>query len=150
MTAELFTIKSLLVQSVIMLGALAVTLFFLIRAVLRRQPKHIVVFSVWFCLVLGFFNSSLFGFSEVRVTPKGVALSYGYFSPRNSMLSLHIDWRIESQRAGLRKSKHLYFLVIDGKESMRVRGVKGLELLDAIGKAIDRMKAANPEEGAAG
>jgi hypothetical protein len=150
MAAEVFIIKSLLIQSAIMLGALGIIVFFLIRAVWQRQPKHIVIFSIWSCLVLAFFNSSLFGFSEVKVTPQGVGLTYGYLSPRNRMLPLHVDWRIESHRAGLRKTKLLYFLVIGGKESMRVRGGKGLELLNAIGESIDRMKAANPEEETAG
>jgi len=150
MPAEVFTIKSLLIQNAIMLGAFGITLFFLIRAIWQRRRKHIVVFLIWSCLVVGFFNSPLFGFSEVRVSHQGVGLTYGYLSLRNSVLPLHVDWRIERHWAGLRKAKRLYSLVIDGKESMRVRGGKGLELLNTIGEAIDRMKAANPEEEAAG
>ena len=149
MPTEVFTIKSLLIQNSIMLGAFGITLFFLIRAIWQGRRKHIVVFLGWSCLVVGFFNSPLFGFSEVRVSHQGVALTYGYLSFRNSALPLPVDWRIERHRAGLRKTKRLYSLVIDEKESMRVRGGSGLALLNTIGEAIDRMKASNPKEEAA-
>jgi hypothetical protein len=146
MPAEVFTIKSLLLQNTLMLGALGITILFLIRAIWKKRRKHIIVFSIWSCLVVGFFNSSLFGFSEVRVTPKGLRINYGLLSLRNSVLPLHSDWSIQKHRGGLRKTKRLYSLVIAGKESMRVRGGGGLKLLDTIGRSIDRMKSAHLQE----
>ena len=144
MPAEVFIIKSLLLQNTLMLGALGIILLFLIRAIWKKRRKQIIVFSVWSCLVVGFFNSSLFGFSEVRVTPKGLEIDYGFLSLRNSVLSLDSDWKILTHRGGLRKTKKLYSLVIAGRQSMPVRGGGGLELLNTIGQAIDRMKAVNP------
>ncbi len=146
MPAEVFTIKSLLVQNTLMLGALGITIFFLIRAAWKKNRRHIIVFSIWPCLVLAFFNSPFFGFSEVRVSPQGLGINYGLLSLRNTVLPLHSDWRIQKRRAGLRKTKRLYSLVIAGKESMRVRGGRGLELLDTIGRSIDSMKAADVQE----
>jgi hypothetical protein len=127
-----------------MLGALGIAILFLIQAIRKKRRKHIIVFSIWPCLVVGFFNSSLFGFSEVRVTPQGLRINYGFLSPRNSVLPLHSDWEIQTHRVGLRKTKLVYSLVIAGKVSMRVRGAGGLKLLDNIGRSIDRMRAAHP------
>ena len=75
MPAEVFIIKSLLLQNTLMLGALGINLLFFIRAIWKKNGKQIVVFSIWSCLVVGFFNSSLFGFSEVRVTPQGLEIA---------------------------------------------------------------------------
>jgi hypothetical protein len=141
MPVEVFTIKSLLVQNTLMLSALGIIILFLIRAVWMKRRRHIVVFSIWLCLVIGFFNSSLFGFSEVRVSPKGLRINYGFLSVRNTQLPLDSDWRIQKHRAGLRKTKRLYSLVIAGRESMRVSGGGGLRNLEEIGLYIDRMKA---------
>ena len=142
MPAEVFIIKSLLLQNTLMLGALGIILLFLIRAIWKKSAKGIVVFLIWPFLVVGFFNSSLFGFSEVRVTPKGLDIDYGLLSLRNSVLPLDSDWKIQTHRAGLRKTKTLYSLVIAERQSMRVRGAGKLALLNTIGGAIDRMKAA--------
>jgi hypothetical protein len=144
MPAEVFIIKSLLLRNTLMLGASGIILLFLIRAIWKKSRKQIIVFSVWSCLVVGFFNSSLFGFSEVRVTPKGLEIDYGFLSLRNSVLSLDSDWKILTRRGGLRKTKKLSSLVIAGRQSMPVRGGGGLELLNTIGQAIDGMKAVNP------
>ncbi len=144
MPTEVFIIKSLLLQDTLMLGALGITLLFLIRSIRKKHRKQMVVFSVWSCLVVGFFNSPLFGFSEVLVTPQGLEISYGLLSLRNRVLPLHSDWRVQMHRAGLRKTKRLYSLVIAGQRSMRVRGAGGVTLLNTIGQSIDRMRAADP------
>ena len=146
MPTEVFTIKSLLVQNTLMLGALGITILLLLRAIWKKRRRQIIAFSIWSCLVVGFFNSPLFGFSEVGVGPEGLQINYGLLSLHNRVLPLHSDWRIRKHRAGLRKTKRLYSLVIAGKESMRVRGGRGLKLLDTIGRSIDRMKAAYPRE----
>ena len=146
MPTEVFTIKSLLVQNTLMLGALGITILLLLRAIWKKRRRQIIAFSIWSCLVVGFFNSPLFGFSEVGVGPEGLQINYGLLSLHNRVLPLHSDWRIQKHRAGLRKTKRLYSLVIAGKESMRVRGGRGLKLLDTIGRSIDRMKAAYPRE----
>jgi hypothetical protein len=146
MPVDVFAIKSLLVQNTLMLGALGIIILFLIRAIWRRRRRHIVVFSIWLCLVVGFFNSPLFGFSEVRVTPEGLRIDYGMLSVHNTVLPLSSDWRIREHRAGLRKTKRLFSLVIAGRQSMRVKGGGGLKTLEAIGRSIDRMKAAHVRE----
>ena len=51
MPAEVFIIKSLLLQNTLMVGALGITLLFLIRAIWKKEPKthnrlfNLVVFS---------------------------------------------------------------------------------------------------------
>ena len=138
---QTFVIRSLWVQNTAMLLSLGVVVFLFGRFLLEKKPRHTLVCFVWILLVLWFFNSRFFGFSVVRVTPSGIEIHYGVLSWRNTVLPIHTPWRIENRFSGIRKTGRLYFLKIDGHESMKVKGRKDLELLQAVGKAIDRMNA---------
>jgi len=142
MDSEIFIIKSLYIQNSIMLTFLCVVVSFLVHSILKKKPKHIVVFSIWLLLVLWFFNSPFFGFSAVSVSPTGIKLNYGILSFRNDLLSIDSEWKVETYMAGIRKNKRLHFISIGGRQSMNVRGVKKLHLLEKIGESIERTKSA--------
>lgn len=141
MDPQTFVIKSLFVQNTIMLVALSVVLFFLFRSLIKRQGKHILLVSLWLLIVLWFFNSSFFGFSAVTVAPRGIRVNYGILSFRNGWLPLDTPWKIEGYMGGIRRMEQLYYLKIDGQESMKVKGGADYELLKRIGNKIEKMKA---------
>ena len=141
MNTEIFIIKSLYVQNAIMLAFLGITVSFLIYSIFKRKPKHIAAFTIWVFLVLWFFNSPFFGFSVVTVGSQGIKLDYGILSIRNDVLPLDSEWKIETYMSGIRKNKRLYFISIVDRQSMKVRGVKDLRLLEKIGESIERVKA---------
>ena len=140
MASHTYIIKSLYVQNAIMLLALGVVLFLLARAVIKGKAKHIIVFSIWVCIVLWFFNSPFFGFSAVDVGPQGIKLHYGILSFRDTILPVESPWSVESRLSGIRKTKRVFFMRIGDRESMKVRWKEGYELLGNIGEAMDEAR----------
>ena len=140
MNTETFIIKSIYIQNTIMLCFLGLAISFLLYAVLKKRKKHIMVFSLWVILVFWFFNSPFFGFSVVSVNPDGIKINYGILSLRNDLLSIDSKWEIKTYLSGIRKNRKLYFISIGGHQSMKVKGLKNLQLLEKIGESIERMK----------
>ncbi len=142
MEGQTFVIKSLMVQNAIMLFALGIVVFFLMRALMKGRLKHVVVFVVWVGIVLWFFNSPFFGFSRLSVNPGGIQVRYGILSFRNTTLPLETKWEIETSTSGIIKTTKLYDICVGEHRSMRVKGKRELELLQKIGGSIDGAKKA--------
>ena len=123
-----------------MLSFLGIVVSLLVNSIIKTKQKHMVVFSLWVLLVFWFFNSPLFGFSAVSVSPDGIKLNYGILSFRNDLLPVESEWKTETDMAGIRRNKRLHFISIGDRQSMRVRGAKDLELLERIGGSIEEMK----------
>lgn len=140
MPAQTFIIKSLLVQNSIMLLSLGAVIFFVVLALLKKRPKHLIAALVWVGIVLWFFNSSYFGFSAISVSPEGIALNYGVLSLRNDLLPIDTPWGVETGFSDIRKMKKVYFIHVGDHKSMRVRGEDGYALLKKIGETIDAKK----------
>jgi len=140
MPSETFVIKSILIQNIIMLSLLGIVVSLLANSIIKKKQKHIVVFALWVLLVFWFFNSPLFGFSAVSVSPQGNKLNYGILSFRNDLLPIESEWKVETYMAGIRRNKRLHFISIGDRQSMKVRGAKDLELLKRIGGSIEEMK----------
>ena len=138
MDTEIFIIKSLFIQNMIMLACLGLVVSLFVLSVVKKRPKHTVVFLIWVFLVVWFFNSPFFGFSSVSVSPEGIRINYGILSFRNDLLPLSSEWKIETTLSGLRRHKRLYFILIAGRESMKVKGDEKTRLLHRIGESIDR------------
>ena len=134
-------IKSMIVQNGVMLLSLGFVLFMAVRGLAKKKFKQALIFFVWVVIVLWFFNSTFFGFSAVTVSPRGIHLDYGVLSIRNTMVPLDASCRIVSTMSGIKKLRRLYFLEVDGHQSMKVRGKKGVEVLEAITAAIEGMKS---------
>lgn len=141
MTAQAFIIKSLFVQNSIMLFSLGAVMFFLIFALVKRKPKHVAAALIWLIIVIWFFNSPFFGFSTVAVSPAGIRLNYGVLSFKNDLLPTHSLWKIETHFSDIKKMKKVYLIRIADHESMKVKGERGLSLLEEIGGAIENLKA---------
>jgi len=142
MESQTFAIKSLMVQNAVMLFSLGIVVFFLLRAFMKGRLKHVVVFVVWVGIVLWFFNSPVFGFSRLTVSPKGIQVQYGILSFRNTTLGLETKWEIETRLSGIIRTTKLYDIRVGEHRSMRVKGKRGLELLQKIGLSIDGVKKA--------
>ena len=140
MEIQTFVIKSLPLQNTIMLFSLGIVLFFLVRSLVKGKFKHILVFLAWIGIVIWFFNSPFFGFSEVAVSRGGIGVSYGILSLRNKTLPLDTQWKIETSPSGLLKTSKLYYLQIGEDRSMKIKGKKDLALLRKIGEAIAHMR----------
>jgi hypothetical protein len=140
MEIKTFVIKSLPVQNTIMLLSLGIVLFFLTRSLIKGKLKHIMVFLAWTGIVIWFFNSPFFGFSEVTVSRRGIKVNYGILSLRNKTLPLDTQWKIETSPSGLLKTSKLYYLQIGKHRSMKVKGKNDLALLRRIGDAIARTR----------
>jgi hypothetical protein len=123
-----------------MLSSLGVVVSLLIYSVVKKRRKHVVVFSLWVLLVLWFFNSPLFGFSAVSVSPDGIKLNYGILSFRNDLLPLESECKIETYMSGIRRNRRLHFITIGGRQSMKVRGAKDVQLLERIQDYIEHVK----------
>ena len=141
MTAQAFIIKSLFVQNSIMLLSLGAVIFFLVFALVKKKPKHMVAAFIWLIIVIWFFNSPFFGFSTVTVSPAGIRLNYGILSLRNDLLPPDSPWKIETHFSDIRKMKKVYLIRIADHASMKVKGNKGQSLLEEIGGAIENLKA---------
>jgi len=142
MDCQTFAIKFLFVQNAIMVLSLGIVVYLLVRALWKKNIRHALVFSVWILIVFWFFNSPFFGFSEVKVCPGGIRLNYGVLSFRNTEFPLHTPWTIKTTLSGVRKTKRLHFLRIGDRESMKVHGLKDLNLLKEVGEAIEDKKRA--------
>lgn len=140
MNTETSIIKSIYVQNTIMLCFLGLAISFLLHSILKKRQRHIVVFSVWVLLVLWFFNSPFFGFSVVSVSPEGIKLNYGILSIRNDLLPIDSKWEVRIYLSGIRKNKKLFFISVGERQSMKVKDLKDLQLLEKIGESIERMK----------
>jgi hypothetical protein len=142
MDSQLFIIKSLYVQDGIMLAALAGLIFLLVRSIARKKIKTMIAVLIWIGIVLWFFNT-FFGFSTVRISPEGIELKYGLISPRNTVLPIDSKWKIENYLSGIRRNRRLFYIEIDGRQSMRLTG-RHAQVLEEIGAAIDAMKGLKP------
>jgi hypothetical protein len=140
MDTDTFIIKSVYVQNGIMLTFLGVAIAFLVHSVFKKRPKHIAVFSVWVLLVIWFFNSPFFGFSAVSAGPEGININYGVLSFQNSRLPLDSTWEVKTYLGGIRKNRRLYYIIIGGHRSMKVKW-EGEPLLREIGESIDRFRS---------
>lgn len=142
MEAVVFTIKSMFVQNLVMLSVAFLLGGLIFWAAITRRPKHLVAGLIWAGIVLWFFNSPFFGFSQATVSPSGIALKYGILSFRNITLPLDTKWSIESRSKGIMKLKKVYFIRIGRHVSMRV-GARDKGILLELGKKIDEMKHRN-------
>ena len=140
MDTQLFVIKSLWVQNIVMLLALGLVLFFLYYSFIKKKPKHLLASAIWLAIVLWFFNSSFFGFSTVAINPEGIEVNYGILSFRNDSLPITSHWEIITAPSGIRRLRKVYLIKIGNHESMKVRGVNDVNLLKNIGAAIDECR----------
>jgi hypothetical protein len=140
METQTFFIRSVMVQNVIMGIIVAIIVAVLIRFLLRKQLKYTVVAVIWACIALWFFNSPLWGFSAVTVSPNGLQIHYGFLSVfRNATLPVDTHWKIRRYLGGIRKLKNLYYFQLENHQSLKVRGADKVELLQALGGAIDEI-----------
>lgn len=136
---NLFVIKSLLVQNSIELTVLGGLSAGLIYCGFKKRYKPLAICMIWIMTVLWFFDSPLFGFSTIQISPAGIQLDYGILSTRNVILPPGTSWKIETGLSGIRKNKRLHYLVIADKHSMKLKGEKGASLLKDIGASIDKI-----------
>ncbi|MDY6955030.1 MAG: hypothetical protein SWE60_26305 [Thermodesulfobacteriota bacterium] len=140
MEPETFFIRSVMVQNIIMgiIGAIIVGL--LVHTIRRRKSTHVILVVLWALIALWFFNGPLWGFSAVTVGPGGVEIHYGFSSVfLNTTLPVDTEWKIHKYRGGIRRLKNLYFFQLEQRKSLKVRGEDKLEVLKALGAAIDRI-----------
>jgi hypothetical protein len=140
MDVQIFVIRSLWIQNSVMLFALGLVLFFIFYSLKKRKPKHLLAAIIWLGIVLWFFNSPFFGFSTVAVSPEEIKINYGILSFRNAHLPITSPWKIVSAPTGFQKLKKVHLIKIGNHESMKVRGIKDLDLLKSIGAAIDEYR----------
>ena len=140
MEPQSFFIRSLAVQNVIMAILVAIVVAVLIRSVLKRNVSYVVAVLIWGVVTVWFFNGPLWGFSAVTVSPQGIELHYGFLSVfRNTTLPVDTKWKIRKYLGGIRKLKNLYFFQLENHQSLKVRGPDKMEVLHAIGAAIDEI-----------
>jgi hypothetical protein len=140
MEAPTFFIRSVMVQNIIMGIIVAIIVTLLIRFVWRQQLKYTVVTVIWACAAVWFFNGPLWGFSAVTVSPQGLQVHYGFLSVfRNTTLPVDTHWKICRYLGGIRRLKNLYFFELANRQSLKVRGVDKIELMQALGAAIDEL-----------
>ena len=129
-----------MVQNVIMAIIAAIIAGVLIRCILKKQPKFIMAVVLWAVIAVWFFNGPLWGFSAVTVSPKGLEIHYGFLSVYlNTTLPVETEWEIRKYLGGIRRLKNLYFFQLENHKSLKVRGQDKLEVLDALGAAIDHL-----------
>jgi hypothetical protein len=140
MEAQTFFIRSVMVQNTIMGIIAAIIVLLLFRSTLKQRIKHLVAVVIWGLIAIWFFNGPFWGFSAVTVSPEGLEVRYGFLSVfRNTTLPADTHWKIRKYLGGIRKLKNLYFFQLANHQSMKVRGQDKLELLHALGAAIDRV-----------
>jgi hypothetical protein len=138
MEAETFFIRSVMVQNVIMALIAAIIVGLLIRFIRRKNVNYAVAVGLWGLIALWFFNGPFWGFSAVTVAPYGLEVHYGVLSVfRNTTLPVDSPWKIRRYRGGIRKLKNLYFFQLPHHQSLKVRGLGKLEVMQALGAAID-------------
>jgi len=140
MTTEIFFIRSLTIQNVIMGIIAAIIAGLFIRSILQRKSRHTVAVVLWALIALWFFNSPLWGFSAITVSPDGLKLHYGFLSVfKNTSLPPATSWKIRVYMGGIRKIKRLYYLQLARHNSLKVRGADRLSTLQSVGTAIDNL-----------
>jgi hypothetical protein len=140
MEAQTFFIRSVMVQNVIMGIIAAIILGVLIRCLWKQQLKNTVAVVIWALIAVWFFNGPLWGFSAVTVSPDGLQIHYGFLSVfRNTTLPVDTHWKIRKYLGGIRKLKNLYFFELADHRSLKVRGMRKIELMQALGAAIDEV-----------
>ena len=123
-----------------MLLVLGLILFFIFYSLKKNKPRHLAASIIWLAIALWFFNSPFFGFSTVAVSPEGIEINYGILSIKNDHLAITSPWKIVTAPTGFHKMKKVHFIRIGTHESMKVRGIKDLDLLKSIGAAIDEYR----------
>jgi hypothetical protein len=140
MATEIFFIRSLTIQNVIMGIIAAIIAGLLIRSILQRKSRNTVAVVIWALIALWFFNSPLWGFSAVTVSPDGLKIHYGFLSVfKNTSLPPATFWKIRVYMGGIKKVKKLYYLQFARHNSLKVRGADRVRTLQAIGAAIDKL-----------
>ncbi|KPK29234.1 MAG: hypothetical protein AMK69_07280 [Nitrospira bacterium SG8_3] len=138
MEPQTFFIRSVMVQNVVMGIIVAIIVGILIRSVRRQKATHVILVMMWGLIALWFFNGPLWGFSAVTVSPEGLEIHYGFLSVfRNTTLPVDTQWKIHRYLGGIRKLKNLYFFELSRHRSLKVRGADKVEVLKALGAAID-------------
>jgi hypothetical protein len=140
MEAQTFFVRSVMVQNVIMGIVVAIIVALLIRTIRKQNVTHAVLVVAWGLIALWFFNGPFWGFSAVTVSPEGLEIHYGFLSVfRNTTLPVNSQWKIRRYLGGIRKLKNLYFFQLPGHQSLKVRGAGKVEVLEALGTAIDSL-----------
>jgi hypothetical protein len=138
MEPQTFFIRSVMVQNVVMGIIVGIIAGLLIRSIRRQKTTHVILVVMWGLIALWFFNGPLWGFSAVTASPEGLEIHYGFLSVfRNVTLPVDTQWRIRRYLGGIRKLKNLYFFELSGHRSLKVRGAGKVEVLKALGAAID-------------
>ena len=140
MEAQTFLIRSVMAQNVIMGIVVAIIVGLLIRTIRKRKMTHVILVVLWALIAMWFFNGPLWGFSAVTVAPEGLKVHYGFLSVfLETTLPVETQWEIRKYLGGIRKLKNLYFFQLAGHRSLKVRGPDKMEVLEALGAAIDRI-----------
>ena len=140
MDSEIFFIRSVAVQNLIMGLAILIIAGLLFRFITQRKFRHATAVGIWALITLWFFNSSLWGFSAVTVSPQGLKLDYGFLSfAKNTTLPPDTTWKIHVFMGGIRRMQRLYYFQLAGHQSMKVQGPAALAVLKSLGAAIDRL-----------
>ena len=140
METQTFFIRSVMVQNVIMGIIGAIILVLLLRSMWKQQIKYLLAVAMWGLITLWFFNGPFWGFSAVTVSPEGLKVHYGFLSVyRNTTLPVDTHWKIRKYLGGIRKLKNLYFFQLANHQSLKVRGQDKIEVMEALGTAIDRI-----------
>jgi len=140
MNTEIFFIRSVTVQNLIMGLAMVLIAGLLLRFLAQRKLRHAAAVGVWALITLWFFNSPLWGFSAVTVSRQGLKLDYGFLSiAKNTTLPPDTVWKIHVYMGGIRRMQTLYYFQLAGHRSMKVQGPAGLAALQSLGAAIDRL-----------
>ena len=140
MDTEIFFIRSVTVQNIIMWLAMVIIAGLLLRFLGQHKFRHAAAVVVWALITLWFFNSPLWGFSAVTVSRQGLKLDYGFLSiAKNTTLPPDTVWKIHVYMGGIRRMQKLYYLQLAAHKSLKVQGPAGLAVLRSVGTAIDRL-----------
>jgi hypothetical protein len=138
METQTFFIRSVMVQNLIMAIIAAIVVGLLIRFIRKKNVNYAIAVGLWGLIALWFFNGPFWGFSAVTVSSQGLRLHYGFLSVlRNTTLPVDTFWKIRRYKGGIRKLKNLYYFRLKNHQSLKVRGQKKLEIMKALGEAID-------------
>ena len=140
MDAQTFFIRSVMVQNIIMGIIAAIIVIVLVRSILKQKMSRIIAVAIWGVIAVWFFNGPFWGFSAVTVSQEGLKVHYGFLSVfRNTTLPVDTHWKIRKYLGGIRKLKNLYFFQLANHQSLKVRGQDKMEILQALGAAIDSL-----------
>lgn len=142
MEAELFIIRSVVVQNGIMSLVAAIAIGFLVYFIMQRKARHAIASAIWLAIVLWFFNSPLWGFSAVTVSAEGLKVDYGFLSvAKNAVLPVETHWKIYVYMGGTRRLERLYYFQLGEHMSLKVSGNDRLGLMKSLGAAIDQLNS---------